>query len=277
MGRVREQAQESTSKIEELVESDGEHTQQQEKRIEETHLRNREQAARVSAGPTEYPQRVFNPAEVKKSEGPKKKDIPERKESSHTAPVSVLPTSSKASAKGRDSKRPLVIMDQEPRYNSDDNDEIMEDAPAVRAVERQREKNVGKGTPDMRSLGMPKVLAPMPQEELKHAPRVTDLSAKIDPWLLLEIILNSQIQLSAWEILAISISKDLSGSLIDLIKPKSRKDRVVAETFLMQKPKTHGNLIYIDAEINGRKDYPWIWNTTPAYVMQTVDWECYKE
>ncbi|KAG1789665.1 hypothetical protein EV424DRAFT_1288560, partial [Suillus variegatus] len=81
----------------------------------------------------------------------------------------------------------------------------------------------------------------------------SELAAKTNSRVLIDRILNSQIQISAGEILA--ASKDLSGSLIDLLKPKSGKDRPTAETFLTrgQMVKTRGDLIYIDVDINGRK------------------------
>ncbi|KAG1806031.1 hypothetical protein EV424DRAFT_1329917, partial [Suillus variegatus] len=131
----------------------------------------------------------------------------------------------------------------------------MEDAPAVRAKQRKDDREKEHAQNNIKTLGVaPKVLVPTPsREEPKYVPRISDLAAKVDPKLLLDRILNSQIQLTAREILA--VSKDLSGGLMDLIKPKAGKDRTIAETFLSQnqKSRTRGELIYIDTEINGRK------------------------
>ncbi|KAG1789805.1 uncharacterized protein HD556DRAFT_1243118 [Suillus plorans] len=91
------------------------------------------------------------------------------------------------------------------------------------------------------------------QEGTKYAPRISELAVNTNLRVLIDRILNSQIQISAREILA--ASKDLSGSLIDLLKPESGKDWPTAETFLTwgQMVKTCGDLIYIDADINGCK------------------------
>ncbi|KAG1778126.1 hypothetical protein EV702DRAFT_920456, partial [Suillus placidus] len=99
----------------------------------------------------------------------------------------------------------------------------------------------------------PKVPVLIPQEDPKHMPRISELSVKIDPRLIIDQISNSQIQLTAWQILA--ISKDLSSSLINLIKPKSHKDQTIMDTFLThdRRSRTREDLIYIDTEINGHK------------------------
>lgn len=206
-----------------------------------------EEPARRHPGPGVPPARIFNPADVKKIEIKMTEENPPRK-------TVEKPRNNVVPEKEDDRVRYKAVASQRPRYNANDDDAIMEDTPAVR---RERKETEGKQSQHQRFIGTsgeePKALVPMHREEPKHMPRISEISAKIDPRLLLDRILNSQIQLTAREILA--VSKDLSSSMIDLIKPKSSKDRTTADTFLTQdrKSKTRGDLIYINTEINGRK------------------------
>ncbi|KAG1793820.1 hypothetical protein EV424DRAFT_1603770 [Suillus variegatus] len=246
-----------TSRIEELKEED---SIPAGKSISsgQTHSENQpkfEEPTRVRPGPGAPPQREFDPNNVKKLSDivNTRNDLPKKA----TAVRPYVPTSVKETEtrQRREEVRLTPVSTQRPRYDVRNDDAIMEDAPAVRAKQRKDDREREHAPDNIKTLGVaPKVLVPTPsREEPKHVPRISDLAAKVDPKLLLDRILNSQIQLTAREILA--VSKDLSGGLMDLIKPKAGKDRTIAETFLSQnqKSRTRGELIYIDTEINGCK------------------------
>ncbi|KAG2101886.1 uncharacterized protein F5147DRAFT_558428, partial [Suillus discolor] len=97
-------------------------------------------------------------------------------------------------------------------YDTNNDKAIMKIPQNGRTIEKGYVQN------NIQTLGVaPKVSVPRPNwEEPKHIPRIYDLAARVDPKLLLDQILNSLIQLTAREILA--VSKDSSGSLMDLIK-----------------------------------------------------------
>ncbi|KAG2120930.1 uncharacterized protein F5147DRAFT_647310 [Suillus discolor] len=154
--------------------------------------------ARVRPGPGAPIQREFNPTEVKKLETEVRNNLP-IKENVERRYVPAASKHTEVEKRGCKEARSMPVKAQRPHYDDRDDDQIMEDAPAVREREKKGDREKGMLQGIIRNMdAKPNVSVPtLNREEPKHIPRISKLSAKIDPKLLLEQILNSQIQLSA--------------------------------------------------------------------------------
>ncbi|KAG1876938.1 hypothetical protein C8R48DRAFT_768505 [Suillus tomentosus] len=117
--------------------------------------------ARVKPGPGAPPSREFIPSQVKKLE-----DV----------------------VRGREDIRPTPVSTQKPRYNANnDEDIVMDDLPAVRVKEKPKGSK-GDNTTNAKPLNdKPKTLAPMTnREETKYAPRISELAAKTNSRVLID-------------------------------------------------------------------------------------------
>ena len=150
----------------------------------------------------------------------------------------------RAMDKGKERARPRKAQEQSPvdvhapRYDAGRDDQIIEDSPQI-----------GQKRPRVEAPDVPNQVAKVPDKRL---PRKSAISNHVDPFKLLNHVLNAKVELAVGEVFG--VSRELSQMLADSIKPKAAKAQVpvgLATSGSGFRAKTRGLLIKVTMECDG--------------------------
>jgi len=137
---------------------------------------------------------------------------------------------------GRPGGTPIAV--QTPRFNPENDEDMIDDFQEIRQPLKLVENNIKPG------------FKTSPVNDRKIIPRKSAVSAHIDPMNIMNQLLDARVSLAVGEVLG--VSRELSGMLSDSIKLKSGKTPSVPVGFTASfRPKTRGLLIKIQIDCDG--------------------------